>query len=1196
MDLNFSQRIQEEEETVNFTNRVKQDNAPGTLNFSSRISDELDIQEEPTSLEESLDEVKVTPPTTETYEPPFAKYGEGELTKEAALQDPDIMQLMRDGLELRYGSRSTLRGTATAVLGGATASYSSDLSDEEVYEQWQNWQRSFAGGQTVTTANEVAFNSTLNEEEKALLGAQYLMFDKNPNIFNAKVSWGEMFDGMGDYAKAAIWDPTTVLSFGVGKVLGAGGSKVAAQAVRTASVSAFKEAMKKGVGKEAAKKVAQDTAKSVFLKTKAKDMAAYTAVDFVANIGSDVLYQNQLIDTGAQDDYSATQTAIAGLATIMLPAIVESSRGFARFANSDKAPAPLKAALDLSEQFKGQTKEVIDRQLQARIDWDLVDSQFSDTVENFSDNRKYHLQWGKAKEEASEIFKDDITLEANENIFWKSFLFGDTEGKSKGFVQTMSEAGLVFVKRSEDDNITNFIGDAISWMPDEQVSRFVKGYQKEFGEIDALKGVETSEDLMAFWKLRQSEVGSRLWDSRQSKVLLTNGVSDASTAGDLAKALAIEGNPEVKDKERGKYVLSLYKSFLTSHPGTTGLNVKGWAITNAANTTADFVQGALEMGWATAKRPFTSKEAYQQAMMRGRGSVSGALRRGVYFMMPEDTVEKALKYMEYNPQLLEKLSRDLGGDSGAKAGIDTLKHFGLDPKSKVNLGAEKGRDFVQTLMGVKLQDEMTKMLSFQSNLDLAIRREYGKSFNEFMSDPNLGFIEMHSPRFKNKVEANALDRTLRETYSKEWSSKKGSGFAMTAARAMEQVSRNQVGGYVIPFGKFFNTSMAMIGDYSGINAARYATKNILGKEADLATEEGMQLLAKASVGITGAYLMSDVKMENLKEGLRWNQERQEDGSIKDVTYDFPETMLHLVGQVMAHYRRDGEVPDALAKEVLDITLTQTFRAADDSTKVMTGLALQVIQGETDGAAQQALDVLGGTFARIASGVTRPLEPFNQAIKLAEGDFAEPDRNTSGDQWTDWKLTKKSTRYIDEFFELLGAGAEESPRAAQPTVPNAAVPDMGKVMGGVRGTAGNSLSERMLASVGRPSWNAFRWGNDAELKNYMNTQVAPIFEEETALMLGENPDFFDLRIEEREKLTDGVIKSTKERTKQFMEIHSDDMTMMSRLANVPEKDLKRAKDYLGVEGDPKDLLDAEGGMEMLQILLEFAENFDDLAIH
>ena len=1148
------------------------------------------------TMEEEASEPRVSTPGSDLMSP-FDKYDKGGLTKDKAVDDKDVMDLMREGLELRFGSRGAIRSAATFLLGGSNGGYTNKMEDEEVYEMWQNWQRSFAGGQTVTVANEVAFNTTLDDEDKATLGAQYLMFDKNPNIFSAEVSWGETFDGMRDYVKAAIWDPLTVVSFGVGKAWTTGGSKAASLSLKKVATNAFKEQIKKGVGKAEAKKVAQGEVRKVSLasiKTGTASLAKISAVDFIGNVGSDVLYQNQLIDTGAQEEYSATQTGIAALSTIMLPAIVSASRGFAVFARSDAAPEGFRAAVDISEEFKGLTKDVINTKVKERINWTDVNKGFKDTLDNFKDNKESFQKWGDAKKDAASGFGDDLDLNPNEKIFVRSFLFGDADGNTKGFVQTMQDAGLVLVQRDKDDNVTNFIGDVIGWLDDDIVSDFVTTFTKEFGDVPAISKIKKSKDLANFWKTRQSEVGARLWDSKQSKVLLTNGLSKDSTAGDFLKAMSNTGNPEVPDKEVGKYVLSLYKSLLTSHPGTTGANIKGWAGTSAANTSSDFIQGALEIGMAPIKGAVGGKEAYDLAVQRGAGSILGAMRRGVSFAMPEDTIEKTLSYMEFRPDVLGQLSKDLGGDSGASAGVETLKTFNLDPNSKLNLGLESTRNFIQSVMGVKLQDEMTKMLSFHSSLETYIRREYGMGYNAFMEDPKLGFVEMSSPRFK-KVEQAAVDRTLRETYSKVWTSKPGSNLALSAARFIETVSADKAGGYLIPFGKFFNTSMAMMGDYSGVNAVRVLGGKAIGlrKSSNLESEEGTQLIARAIVGITGVALMSEEKMDNLKEGLRWAQKREDDGSISDKTYDFPESMLHLTGQMLAHWRKDGEVPSDLAQEFIDVTVGQTFRSSSDATSIVASLGQALAEGNMSAAYSQSLEVALGSIGRISSGATRSLEPLNVAIKFAKGNFEEVDRNTSGDAWQDWTFTKKATRYVDEFFDTLGGGPKDSPRAASPTSPGGVKPDVGKVMLGVRGTPGNSLSESMLNSVGVPSWKAFRWGGDADLKNYMNSNVSFIFEEETAKMLERYPDFYELPIARREKYADEVIAISRDRVKTIMRIQGGPMLLLDRLEKVNKDDLKRTQKLFQYEGNPKDMLDQEDGEAKLNQLLDFAEDYTDL---
>ena len=62
-------------------------------------------------------------------------------------------------------------------------------------------------------------------------------------------------------------------------------------------------------------------------------------------------------------------------------------------------------------------------------------------------------------------------------------------------------------------------------------------------------------------------------------------------------------------------------------------------------------------------------------------------------------------------------------------------------------------------MGVKLQDEMTKMISFMSALDQQIMKVYGQDFNTFMSRPD-SFIEMHSSKYLNEVQEPAIIHIL----------------------------------------------------------------------------------------------------------------------------------------------------------------------------------------------------------------------------------------------------------------------------------------------------------------------------------------------------------------------------------------------------------------------------------------------------
>ena len=178
-------------------------------NFESPIVLEGDFEEPITSSKITDTQSPIVPQGIDNssyvdLENIFAEYGR-KLTKEDILEDDRLMEVIRSNLESRFtpgGVLTKARRGVTGLTGGAVGGLSSqdyrDMSDDKVFEVWQNYQRSFAGGQTVTTANEIAYGMSSDDSTKAKLGAGYLLFDQMDNAFTGEGSWAEMGD--------AIWD------------------------------------------------------------------------------------------------------------------------------------------------------------------------------------------------------------------------------------------------------------------------------------------------------------------------------------------------------------------------------------------------------------------------------------------------------------------------------------------------------------------------------------------------------------------------------------------------------------------------------------------------------------------------------------------------------------------------------------------------------------------------------------------------------------------------------------------------------------------------------------------------------------------------------------------------------------------------------------------------------------------------------
>ena len=185
------------------------------------------------------------------------KNAKGPLTPEIITDNPTLMTGIRDIMKSRYSADTRNKFTMDEK-------YDKSMSNEELFEEWQNWMRSLEGGQTVTTANDLVWFAGADEGQRAMLGASFELFDAGPNIFSRDTSWSEMGDGIRDYLKAGIWDPTTLVGLGVGRLWTAAGSKTGSMAFRTVAKQIAKKAMAKGMTKEATDKLVKESLQKSF--------------------------------------------------------------------------------------------------------------------------------------------------------------------------------------------------------------------------------------------------------------------------------------------------------------------------------------------------------------------------------------------------------------------------------------------------------------------------------------------------------------------------------------------------------------------------------------------------------------------------------------------------------------------------------------------------------------------------------------------------------------------------------------------------------------------------------------------------------------------------------------------------------------------------------------------------------------------
>ena len=90
-------------------------------------------------------------------------------------------------------------------------------------------------------------------------------------------------------------------------------------------------------------------------------------------------------------------------------------------------------------------------------------------------------------------------------------------------------------------------------------------------------------------------------------------------------------------------------------------------------------------------------------------------------------------------------------------------------KEMLMAAAESQADSIKEKMVSQLSsDEMTKMISFMSDLDQNIMRVYGKNYNSFMESKDFNpFVEMYSPKFVEKVLNPAIERSSSKIFGAE---------------------------------------------------------------------------------------------------------------------------------------------------------------------------------------------------------------------------------------------------------------------------------------------------------------------------------------------------------------------------------------------------------------------------------------------
>ena len=1009
---------------------------------------------------------------------------------------------------------------------------------EKVVESYVNHMRKFAFGQSVTTFEELAYlnklKGTKDQAERTRLMTQaasaYDTFDSMKGAFSEGTSSMEKLDAVGDYARALIVDPMWVVGLGIGKLAGMGASKAAGQVAKQAAKSyALSEVKKKGVTegvrqayqqqeRMAANKLissaslkagAQTAEQKTFLeatkKAARREAIGVGLTDTVAGVGMDAIYQNIMTDVDLQDGYNMMQGGFAALGGAVGLGVGYS---FARGFNLDEADLSSLGAMRFyqAQEHLANARKIAGEPSQTLDDLDMDGFEasltgFRDMMETLKDKAARGVPLRELDQ--GDYIPDDLV--------WQDAFF-------KGISTSLADNGVKYwTKRDPQDGFLNWMSDLMVAMPDNVKDQLSDIFDETLGaNVELYKGkklfetatIRVDADGNAITGTALELVASEISDAAKKMAIVRNAssvfnkireIKPDAEAGELIEELIKVETPGVTTKVRegilgtANYMQRNLIRMLVTHPGTTALNLVGWSTASSMQSATDIVRGTL----------FGGAAILNAAMFNREGAASYAKKAGLMFSLqkqkarnlldPNMTYEAFQDILAFNPQAqkdmlrymaggvdIEELSRTLQLEEFSEIASEALGDGAVNTISRNKL--DKIMDKIQLVYGVKLQDIATKSQEFMYAVDKQMRIKYNMSYKEFLQDPDM-WKKMMGDDYAEVISAASQD-ALRNVFSKSYAD--ANTTLGKIAGMVEEVSRLPLVGAMIPFGQFFNNTIAHMMDHSGISLTH---RIFMGGTRDVG-----DLASKTAVGLSFMGAAYNFEKDYLEEGLKWYESRASDGSIRNRLYDFPYIFYKAIGRMAAHIHKDGTIPEETFREIVTVLGPGNMtRQLDDTIKGSFDLLVEAMTTEDVDVKEALIKVIQGSTSMYASGYTRFLDPVNLTAAMVKGEaYIAPDRK-QGSEWVN-----KSVRYADELLESMELYTKPGEKYNAITTDRAQVP-ISKVFG-IRFSNALSSTEKAFGEAGIPDWKTDIRSSIPEARNEVQRIIAPILEYEFASLI------------------------------------------------------------------------------------------------
>jgi len=1079
---------------------------------------------------------------------------------------------------------------------------------EEVVDAFTRHMRFFNVNEASTMA-EALYMHKADDAKRARAAEAFKVYDRLGNVFVNDGLYGAV-DGVSDYIQAIVSSPSTYLGFGVGKGLGMLGGKAAAKLVKKKAMQAYRKKMTSeypniGVSKESARKAYNDVIQKGLNEQRLKLAGATGVADAGVAVAQDRQLQATEIKAGSRDDFDLSQTIVAGgsslagtsLAIASLPKAKVKTDRDGMYSKLRRAAKKTTEGVQVTKQsrikFGAKFEKALEKTFEQERDGGLIQQELAREgqkilAKNALDNEAADLE-GLATvqiDKLGNVFvrkEKKIDVPLRPNVVTR--LLGNKQDGTY-IIDLAKESGFKFPSSTTKSDQIGIILSSLTKKKELEIDDLVhKHTGMRFGSIrdnlaPRIAGVvarsirDSAQTLVAVQGKKLREDLAYLQGSVSQKIADEQALP-RDFVEEVLEAMADEkrtGSPVSLG-----YAQNLWKRMLVSAPQTTAVNVFGWGQWYTANALAEVLQGGMYLTLGLIKGGSLS-EAGRRDFALSKAMFQLQKEKFKTLVDPYATYDSYMQILKTDPKLRQRLFDTFSG------GVDrTAKRFNIDEANSIFRAFESIADGAATLSGVRLQDSVTKSQVFMNSLDKQLRIQKQMTFSDAIEKGD--FSEL-----SEEVVDKALEDTMKSVFSFDYTKQlenvnifdRPGYYGRELAKAVEFVSGNPVGGFILPFGRFMNNVVAFSYAWGPTGLFPAMGAMFRGQKVD-----AVEALSKAAVGTTALFLSMDFQEKQEAKGYAFNEIETGSGDVVDIANTFPLSLIMAAGRYFNTLIKGGDTSDIALEFGKQIAIGQTAKDlsfGNDLTKLYSFIERGLLEGDEGSYVKFLLNQGFGTLlGNIGSGYTRFLDPVNRIVGYASDTDPGIDRRLA--EGFGGALSLNGLKYTDNIFEsltrmftdddefLMGEKAQVAYREGDIYDPS----PMQTIMG-VRVKQPRTATEIMFGMVGKPNWRSSIYTGIPKHDNYVNRVITPILEQEAELLL-KRKGFKNASLADKQQYVEAAIRRAKAVVRDELSVMPNtkegiDYRRVKIDRQVGDAKLKRIMNELGIKNKLKDMTNVE----------------------